>query len=298
MAKKNKKQIIVLEDVELRPQVIGYTFKKKSNLGRVIFIFIVFALVVYYINDVSVFIDSLLGRETHESIHELTEGNKNNKPQENIEPEIIYNKYENNLVIADGKVTFNNFSLNNKELTFEVISTINTKNNYYLETYTENKKLLERHKIYINQGNNESNVITLNITNDFYYIVIRNIDKDEYPEFNLTKNSLSCKNSIETINYEFKDGKLDSIEHTIKGKVSSESDIEKNNYYYEKSERYKKMTGIVTTFNSDVNGYVATFKLDLSKVDLSQLEEKYYYSYKEVASVVKFEMEASGFKCN
>ena len=46
MAKK-KKNIVVLEDTELKPQVIGYTYKKKSNLGRVIFIFIVFILAVY-----------------------------------------------------------------------------------------------------------------------------------------------------------------------------------------------------------------------------------------------------------
>ena len=82
MAKKNK-EIVVLENVELKPQVIGYTYKKKSNIGRVIFIFIAFALVVYYINDISVFINDLFGKETAASIDNLAgstnkEENKNN----------------------------------------------------------------------------------------------------------------------------------------------------------------------------------------------------------------------------
>ena len=44
MAKKEK---VVLENIELKPQVIGKTYRKKSNLGRVIVIFIIFILVVY-----------------------------------------------------------------------------------------------------------------------------------------------------------------------------------------------------------------------------------------------------------
>ena len=77
MAKKNKERII-LENVELKPQVIGYTYQKKSNIGRVIFIFIIFALAVFYINDISTFINDLLGKNTAPSIKENTESNKPN----------------------------------------------------------------------------------------------------------------------------------------------------------------------------------------------------------------------------
>ena len=59
MAKK-KNENVILENVELKPQVLGYTFQKKNNIGRVIFIFIAFILVVYYIDDISVFFNNLL----------------------------------------------------------------------------------------------------------------------------------------------------------------------------------------------------------------------------------------------
>ena len=67
MAKK-KKERIVLENVELQPQVLGYTYQKKNNVGRVLIIFIAFILVVYFIDDISVFFNNLLGRETAETI--------------------------------------------------------------------------------------------------------------------------------------------------------------------------------------------------------------------------------------
>jgi len=86
MAKKNKERII-LENVELKPQVIGYTYQKKSNIGRVIFIFIIFALAVFYINDISTFINDLLGKNTAPSIKENTESNKPNNSNKNELPD-------------------------------------------------------------------------------------------------------------------------------------------------------------------------------------------------------------------
>ena len=41
MARKKKNEHVILENIELKPQVIGYTYQKKSNIGRVIFIFMV-----------------------------------------------------------------------------------------------------------------------------------------------------------------------------------------------------------------------------------------------------------------
>ena len=87
MAKK-KNENVILENVELKPQVLGYTFQKKNNIGRVIFIFIAFILVVYYIDDISVFFNNLLGRETHSTISSnANNGNKDKEEEKEKERE-------------------------------------------------------------------------------------------------------------------------------------------------------------------------------------------------------------------
>ena len=144
-----KKQNVVLEDIELKPQVIGYTYKKKSNLGRVIFIFIVFILVVYYINDISVFINNLIGKGSAETIENLS-GSNDNKNDNNVDKEkneIVYNIFDNNLSIVEGDMILNNFIYENNKLTFDITNTTKNKlqlsqKKYFIEKYTENKKLL------------------------------------------------------------------------------------------------------------------------------------------------------------
>ena len=176
MAKKNKERII-LENIELKPQVIGYTYQKKSNIGRVIVIFIVFALAVFYINDISAFINDLLGKNTAPSIKENTEGNKNNKPNNNeVQNEMIYNIFSNTLEFTENGLTLNNFNISNNILTFSVTNnsdnTIDLSNRkYFLEIYSENKTLLERYKLDLGNfvSKNKTNY-SFDVKNNFLYI--------------------------------------------------------------------------------------------------------------------------------
>jgi len=310
MAKKNKEKII-LEDIELKPQVIGYTYKKKSNIGRVIFIFIVFALAVFYINDISVFINDLLGKSTSSSIqNNAGSNNKNENNSNNVENQLVYNIFSNTLEVSEGNIILKNFNLSNNLLSLDVFNNSNsnidlTNKNYYIELYNENKTLLERHKIDLEIiQSNSSKSYTFSITNTFYYFVLEEKTIDDYPVVNLVKDTngvaqLTCKNNYENIVYTFKNDELTSINHTI-----SENDTNADGYYIRYNNFQTKVTklnlfdGFTATFNGSLNGYTTIIAIDLQNADLNSANEKYYYSYKEMPKVVNFEMQTYGFTCN
>lgn len=310
MAKK-KKEIVVLENVELKPQIIGYTYKKKSNIGRVFFIFIAFALVVYYINDISVFINDLFGKETAVSIDNLAGNtNKNENKNDFVENKIEYHLYSNELKIIEKDLIINNFNLNNNILKFDIINNTDKKINltgkkYFLEIYNDSKTLLERHKIDILSFDpSEKESFELKITNEIYYLVFEEKTTKDYPVVNLDKDAngnalFTCNKENDSIIYKFNNDKLINIKHTV-----SESFIDDTLYYkryndyQSKATSYNNIDGISATFNGTLNGYSAVFDLNLEKINLEKINEKYYYSYKEVPKVIKFEMETYGFDCN
>ena len=310
MAKKNKREKIILEDVELKPQVIGYTYKKKSNIGRVILIFIIFALAVYYINDLSLFINNLLGKETNKNIQNLTQNNndKNNEEDNPENREIIYNIYENYMIITNNEVTLTNFNLSNQQLSFDIsnntakeIDLLSKK--FFIETYSENKTLLERFKVDIkNLQENAKTNYKLDIKQEFYYIVFVEKTIDDYPNISLNNENgvglITCNKGIETITYKFNNDELVSIEHTITDNQVDDNYYTRYSNYQKKSTSYSNIEGITSTFTGRVNGYSAVFNINLAKVSLEEVNEKYYFNYKEVPKVIKFEMETYGFQCD
>jgi len=313
MAKRKKYEKVVLENIELKPQVIGYTYKKKNNLGRVIFIFIAFALVVYYINDISVFVNKLIGKNSAQSIQELA-GNENNKEQENnngnIEKnEIEFYEYSNSLTLTEENITLNNFNVLDNKLTFDIVNNSDkvielAEENYFMELYNENKTLLERIKIDINTINIGSKVsFELDINSSFYYLAFEKKNIDDYPIVTLNNDEngigiIKCTKGINEIIYTFSKDKLEKIKHTI-----SDSNVSDVNYYtnytayQSKVTSYDNISGITATFNGSLNGYTAIIDVNLSQVDLNKINEKYYYTYNELPKVVKFEMQTYGFNC-
>ena len=310
MARK-KKEKVILENVELKPQTLGYTYQKKNNVGRVIFIFIAFILVVYFIDDISIFFNNLLGRETAPTIeNNANSKDKNNQNETSTEPEIEYYSYSDDLKISFNGLSIDDFKLGNDALAFDVnnlslekIDLANKK--IFLETYDENKTLLERFKLDINVvANNSKITLALNIKKPFNYMTILEKDVDDYPALTLNSNtngesSISCVKDKETITYTFKEASLISINHRI-----VDNDINGINYnnnlssYQNKVNTYKEIEGVTANLTSDLNGYTVDITLDLAKADLSKINEKYYYAYHEDAKVINYEMPAYGFTCN
>lgn len=313
MARKKKNEKVILEDIELKPQVIGYTYQKKSNIGRVIFIFIAFLLVIYYINDISVWINNLLGKKSPETIENLANSNNKNDKEDNKEEnskEVVYNIFESSLVINEDNMILNAFNFSNNKLTFNIVNNSSNKidmatKKYFLETYSKDKTLLERFKLDINTIIENSQIsFELDIKQDFYYLVLVEKTIEDYPMVNLQKDEfgvgkITCTKGIESIVYTFRNDELESINHTI-----SDNDTKDENYYnrynaYQtKVTNYNNLTGISATFNGNLNGFTAVIALDLKTVNLSNVSEKYYYGYKEMPKVVKFEIETHGFSCN
>ncbi len=307
-----KKGTVILEDVELKPQVLGKAYQKKSNLGRVIFIFVLLILAVFYINDISVIINNLLGKKSPSTIVNPNSGSTedNPKPNPSLENEIEYNLFNSGLEIKSDALTLNNFKYENNTLTFDVnnstSSPINfTNRKFFLETYNQDKTLINRFKVDVTSilGNNKES-FSFNTANIFYYVAFVEKSTKDYPEYALSDSEhgigdITCKMGDDTYVYSFEKNALVRINHTI-----SNSNLSDANYFNKYNEvqtlvnDYKSMEGITATFNGTQNGYSAVIALDLSKADLSKVNNKYYYSFNEEAKVVNFEMTTYGFTCS
>ena len=310
-----KRDSVIIEDTELKPQVIGHTYKKKSNIGRFIFMLIVFIVAIYYINDISVYINNLLGRKSAETIQKIADDNKekrNNKNNKNnnVKTEVVFYELKDSLEIETNNLSLNNFAYENGMISFDANNNTNSSINLsskklFLETFNESKTLLERIKLDINEINSSDKVsYSFDLKNDFKYFTIEEKSIDDYPAYTLTydesgSSSITCTKDVEKIVYNFKSDELVSINH-----YAEESDTSSQGYYtnlslyQNKSKIYDNIEGIDATFTSNLAGYKMNIKIDLANANLSLLDEKYYYAYKEIPKVVHFEMQTYGFTCS
>lgn len=311
MAKKNQK--IEVENIELKPQVIGKIEKKKNNIGRVLIIFIVFIFTIIFLPEITIFLNNKLGMKISPTIVDNKEetDNKpnNNNPTSNNEIEFIL--FNENTEIKKDDYIVNRFSLINNQLSFNIQNTLDksldlSKDLLYLETYNESKTLIERFKIDLEpMGAKKSQSVKVVLTNpNIYYVSFVSKTTNDYPVVDLTKNDLgyatmTCKSGNDTIIYTFKNDEL----VTVKEEVIYNFNVLDQNYssefskYQSKCTNYDVINGVNTSFNNSTNGFTAVIEVDMAILEKDKLDEKYYYSYKEVPKVIKFEMETYGYKC-
>lgn len=311
MAKKNQK--IEVENIELKPQVIGKIEKKKNNIGRVLIIFIVFIFTIIFLPEITIFLNNKLGMKISPTIVDNKEetDNKpnNNNPTSNNEIEYIL--FNENTEIKKDDYIVNSFSLINNQLSFNIQNTLDksldlSKDLLYLETYNESKTLIERFKIDLEpMGAKKSQSVKVVLTNpNIYYVSFVAKTTNDYPVVDLTKNDLgyatmTCKSGNDTIIYTFKNDEL----VTVKEEVIYNFNVLDQNYssefskYQSKCANYDVINGVNTSFNNSTNGFTAVIEVDMAILEKDKLDEKYYYSYKEVPKVIKFEMETYGYKC-
>lgn len=312
MAKKNKK--IEIENVELKPQVIGKVLKKKNNTGRVFIIFIAFILTIIFLPNITVFLNNLLGMRVSPTIVDNQEENDKKTNKDNTADksnEIEYVGFNENTEIKKDNYLLNNFTLLNSTLSFNVQNISEksldlSKEKLYFETYNESKTLIERFKIDLEiLGSKKSQMVRVNLTNsNIAYVAFVSKTTNDYPVVDLEKNdlgysSLTCKSGVDTINYTFKNDELVKV----KEEVVYNFNILDQNYsteftkYQTKCTNYDIINGVSTSFNNSTNGFTAVIEVDMAIVDNDKLEEKYYYKYKEEPKVIKFEMETYSYKC-
>ena len=311
MAKKNQK--IEVENIELKPQVIGKIEKKKNNTGRVLIIFIVFVLTIIFLPEITIFLNNMLGMKISPTIVDNKE-EKENKPTNNeitIDNEIEYILFNENTEINKDDYIVNNFSLINNQLSFNIENTLDksldlSKDLLYLETYNESKTLIERFKIDLEpMGAKKSQSVKVNLTNpNIYYVAFVSKTTNDYPVVDLNKNDLgyaimTCKSTNDTIIYTFKNDELVNVKEEViyNFNVLDQNYSSEFSKYQSKCTNYDVINGVNTSFNNSTNGFTAVIEVDMAILEKDKIDEKFYYSYKEEPKVIKFEMETYGYKC-
>ena len=312
MAKKNNK--VVIENIELKPQVIGTVQKKKNNIGRVLVIFVVFILTILYLPNVTVYINDLLGIETSSSILDINNDDTEEPKKDNEisdSKEISYTLFNETAEINNGDYKVNNFLIVNNELSFNVVNNLDkrldlSKERLYLETYNENKTLINRYKVDVNVlGAKKSETLKLSLNNPtINYITFVSKTVNDYPVIELKKDDLgyskiACNKNSTTYTYTFKNDELVKVKEEIiyNFNVTDINYTNEFNKYQSKCTSYDVIKGIDTSFNNSTNGFTAVIDVDLTILNKDDVDEKYYYSYKEMPKVVNFEMQTYGFSC-
>lgn len=302
MAKKQKN--VQLENVELKPQVIGKVYEKKTNIIGVVIVFIAFMTGVYYINDITIWINNLLHKTSSSTIIDLKEKDEKNKKEDNPineeENTDDKNKYyiSSDLSIETEHYKATNFTNENGivKFTFTLIDT-NKDNKYYLETYSENETLLERFKINT-IGDNE-----LNTKSSFDHFKITRKTVEDYPEVNIISDNVGlgtmiCSKEYEEIKYSFNNGELYEINVMINNTNVLDENYHNEVSYYQQRATEINGNGITAAFSSDNSGYIYTVSAKIDVADMSKLTELYYFKFKELPKVVEYEMETSGYTCS
>lgn len=312
MAKKNNN--VVIENVELKPQTIGEIPKKKNNVGRVILIFVAFILTILYLPNITVIFNNILGMDTSSSIvnisgkeEEVIKNSNSNKEQKEIE----YVLFSETAKIENANFTVSNFKLTSNNLNFVITNKLDNVLNLsneklYLEIYNENKTLINRYKVDVDNLEVKGRQ-TINLTINemsIHFITFVSKTKDDYPAIDLKKDNtgiakLSCVKNKSKIEYTFSNDELIKVRED----VNYDFNVADMNYSIEFN-KYQKMcadysiiSGAKSSFNNSSNGFTAVIELDLEKIDKSKINNEYYFNYKELSKVVNFEMETYGYSC-
>lgn len=317
MGKKKKKEQIIINDNELEPTILGFLEDEKKGPWSLILLFSIFILVAIFLPNITEFVNKLMGKNTTGIIEPNVSPDKKDNTLNN--EEIKMYDLSDNLTFEYNKINFSEFKKyqdnNNYYLSFKVENNSGnlldfSKSKYYIETYNENKTLLERHIFkYSNLNDKAYMTQIINLNNDEYNnlnkIMISLKNNEDYADVTLKINSnqeytLSCSNNSNTLIYSFdKDSKLLRINDTINYNNDNSTSysnallnyrnlvVSNNNKEGISSSLVEILTGF--TFTTDINVKVASIK-DLSNDN--------YYDNSAIPKEVKFEMESRSYNCN
>lgn len=313
---KNKKEKFDAKNIKIKEEDLSITKigELESAEQSSVFILILFGFLLVFIFFLPTIVNLINGANDKPD-YSLNNGEQDKKdnPKDNVEKEVNYLEFSDTLSFSlEENIIINEFKLNGIEFSFKVKNNRDNRfafkdDNYYLEFYSENNTLLERVKLSEIVVLKNSELIwnyTLFESTAFHFKKILFVKKEvaDYPNIVLEKNSngeeiLTCVKNQETITYKFQNQKLFSI-----GDVAnySSSTMNYTSLFHEwktNSENLNRLEGIQSIFVDAGNGFVVNTSLDLKNVKNEKVENANYYAYETLAKVVKFEMEARGFRC-
>ncbi len=304
MAKKRK---VVIVDKELTPTVLKNLDSKKGGWFILLFIFILFGLSIYFLPQISAFMDKKF-KNNSSSYENTLKPNKDKDNNSDPVEDIKQYPYAGNLIIEEPDFTLDSFKINNNILAISINNKTNNSLNlsnyhYYLQIYNGNNTLLQRIKlddIIINaKGKTEVN-FSLNNTNITYFTFFE-ITEDEYPNYIPVQNQnqeaiLVCRQNDRTINYLLKDNKLYQIEDLIEVNNTVSNYAELYQKYQAQSNSYNQVIGVNSSINIESGKLKFNTYIDLSKNGTENLND-ITYPLDTDAKVMYFELVSKGYRC-
>ncbi|MBE6161864.1 MAG: hypothetical protein E7158_06580 [Firmicutes bacterium] len=311
MGKKNKKVEAKLSDQELEPSVIGYLEESKNSIIGLVIFFSVFILVAFNLPIISEYVNKYLGKSDNfsSSVVDDTDDNSDKK-DDNVKTDTMYD-LSDTLEFTYENLKFTKFSMtcsNGCSLSINVenqsdSNILNTSSKFYFELYDSNSTMLGRHIFDTKKfEKNKNELYKFKITNDEYdkaskiQIVTKSVD--DYPNYELTDNKLTCVSNGDTIEYSYDSKKISSIKNTLELANDGTTNYDTALTLYSKiASNYNNIEGVSSNIIEVSNGFTMTTDIDTEKVNIDRLENNNYYDSETDVKVVKFEMEARGYNC-
>lgn len=309
MAKK-KINNVVIKDEELTPTTIGVYSNKTKNPITLLLLVAVFVSIAFFMPDIQSYVSKVLGKG------DTNEVNNNNGGQTDpdVDPDDDNDVQEEGQEydISVGTVDTKNYTLSDISFsgnTFKVVFTSKLSSgydlsDYYLEFYSSEGTFVKRVKV-------SDDMISSTSSREFVFNNIPNASKfafvkktvDDYPQVSLNYNenleaNLVCRLDTTLYNYLFIDNQLSRITETFSYSKTNNSDFyEVGQEYQYLANTYNAVDGVTSTFTETLNDFYFTMNVDLSKTDISKINDKNVFANKTEPRVVKFIVEARGFSC-
>lgn len=307
-----KKMIVVDYDKELTPVTLAVKEDKKKasifGIVWIVLIFGIFILGVIYLPDIASFVNNYFNPDVV-----TPSGGNNNKNNGNDDVNSDDEKIKEYVISDNLEITFDSFKINNikkenNKISMDIVNTSNeildlSKDNYFINMYSEGKKLLKRvmlGDVIVSVGSTYT--VSYDVDENVYMLSVYNLSKKDYPAYVVTSDesnmgTLTCTKEYEKIDYLTNNNKVYAI--NLLNEVSS-SDTNFNTLYatYQAMKNtYDNVEGISSSL--DVINNVLTFRsvINLNVVLDGSINLKSYYPKDTDAKVIYFEMTSMGYTC-
>lgn len=307
-----KKMIVVDYDKELTPVTLAVKEDKKKasifGIVWIVLIFGIFILGVIYLPDIASFVNNYFNPDVV-----TPSGGNNNKNNGSDDTNSDDEKIKEYVISDSLEITFDSFKINNikkenNKISMDIVNTSNeildlSKDNYFINMYSEGKKLLKRvmlGDVIVSVGSTYT--VSYDVDENVYMLSVYNLSKKDYPAYVVTSDesnmgTLTCTKEYEKIDYLTNNNKVYAI--NLLNEVSS-SDTNFNTLYatYQAMKNtYDSVEGISSSL--DVINNVLTFRsiINLNVVLDGSINLKSYYPKDTDAKVIYFEMTSMGYTC-
>ena len=311
-----KKKKVDINGAPLQSVTIGQIKQSKYGWIGIIFLFGLFASVIYFLPEMSKLYQEFISGKGNTNISLPINNTANNivNTPEQMNPEFpsesnVYALETDNTVVK-GDLEFSEINYINNNLTFKITNKSETGYdlsdlNLYFETYdtnAEDRNVLNTIAIKGELTSGAALNYTFNIKEGALYFDIKEILEEDYTYIDLIPDEnnnilLTCIKDEEKLLYTFYNSKLNTIEDTVtvlKTDVDYDAEYSKYNTLVV---RYGSTNGINAGLSTNISSMIFNIKIDYGYFT-GTIENNYYFVKDTTPRVVNFKMEAELFECS